>query len=323
MTSPDNSLPTVAYTKATVYELQDVDQEELAGQKNEDIRGWAEDARGNLFTILLGGFLNLVSFLGGLTNAFSGSSNDGGRFTGIFDHAVQLNTDVGNVKNGIEQLMGGGTRETFVTPGTWTNPGPGYFVTVETVGGGQAGYQGDTVSGQGGAGGRSGGYAREQFNSEDLPGTVAATPGAGGVFSFPGGNSGTVSSFGTYVVTTPGIGAAFTERGAFVSASTPGDGGNGGSLNGDGFRGGSAVLAAGGVIGGSDGGDGAAAGSDPDLISGGGGGAGGSSGLGDGGNGGFPGGGGGGGAGVDAGRGDGGTGAAGAIYVTVKARPAP
>jgi hypothetical protein len=225
--------------------------------------------------------------------------------------------------NSVEQLLGGGTRQTIVgSAATWTNPGAGYFVTVETIGGGQAGYRGDSATGQGGAGGMSGGYSREQFNSEDLPSTVTATPGAGGVFSSVGGNLGTVSSFGSYVVSTPGIGAAKTPQGAFVSASTPGNGGDGGSQGGAGFRGESSVLAAGGVISSGAGGNGAAAGSDPDYVSGGGGGAGGSTSFNNGGNGGFPGGGGGGGAATAGNRGNGGTGAAGAIYVTVKARPA-
>jgi hypothetical protein len=270
-----------------------------------------------------GGFTGIANFLSGLTAAFTGSSSGGGFFGGIFDHAQQLNTDVGDVKNGIEQLLGGGTRQTFVgSASTWTNPGAGFFVTVEAVGGGQAGYRGDSATGQGGAGGMTGGYIREQFNSEDLPSSVTVTPGAGGVFSGAGGNLGTVSSFGTYVVSTPGIGAAKTPTGVYVSASTPGNGGDGGSQAGGGFRGGSAVLAVGGLPGSTTGGNGAAAGSDPDFISGGGGGAGGSGSFGTGGNGGFPGGGGGGGSATVGNRGNGGTGAAAVVYVTVKARPA-
>lgn len=320
MTTPNGATPSGSLGTGQFAEWQAMTEEDAKAQMRAPLSSFGQ-AQTNEHA-KWGGFLGILSFLSGLTAAFTGTSSGGGLFAGIFGHAQQLNTDVGNVKNGIEQLLGGGTRETFVTPGTWTNPGPGHFVTVEVVGGGQAGYKGDTFSGQGGAGGRSGGYAREMFDSEDLPSTVTATPGAGGVYSGSGGQAGTVSSFGTYVVSTPGIGAAFTERGAFVSASTPGDGGNGGSLDGDGFRGGSAVLATGGVISSGDGGNGAAAGSDPGIISGGGGGAGGSSGSGDGGNGGFPGGAGGGGAAEDALSGGGGTGAAGAIYVTVKARPA-
>jgi hypothetical protein len=278
---------------------------------------------GKLLINLFSGFANLGSFLDGITDAFTGTLSGGGLFGGIFDHAQQLNTDVGDVKNGIEQLLGGGTRQTIVgSAATWTNPGAGFFVTVETVGGGQAGYRGDSATGQGGAGGMSGGYAREQFNSEDLPSTVTATPGAGGVFSGAGGNLGTVSSFGSYVVSTPGIGSAKMPTGVFVSASTPGAGGDGGSQGGVGFRGGASALAAGGVVGSTTGGNGAAAGSDPDYISGGGGGAGGSGSFGTGGNGGFPGGAGAGGSATVGNRGNGGTGAAGAIYVTVKARPA-
>ena len=279
----------------------------------------------SLFSLALNffkaGFASLDSLIDGFTDAFDGTSDGGGKFTGFYNKAQQLNTDVGDVKNGIEQLLGGGTRQTFVTPGTWTNPGAGYFVTVETIGGAQAGYRGDSATGQGGAGGMSGGYAREQFNSEDLPSTVTATPGAGGVFSGSGGNLGTVSSFGSYVVSTPGIGSAKMPTGVFVSASTPGDGGDGGSQGGDGFRGGASALAAGGVVGATTGGNGAAAGSDPDYVSGGGGGAGGSGSFGTGGNGGFPGGAGAGGSATVGNRGNGGTGAAGAIYVTVKARP--
>ena len=277
---------------------------------------------GKLILNLFAGFANLGSFLDGLTDAFLGNSDGGGIFGGIFDRAEQLNTDVGNVQNSVEQLLGGGTRQTVVTPTTWTNPGPGYFVTVETIGGAQAGYRGDSTTGQGGAGGMSGGYAREMFDSEDLPSTVAVTPGAGGVFSGAGGNLGTVSSFGTYVVSTPGIGTAKMPTGVFVSASTPGDGGAGGSQGGLGFRGGASALAAGGLVGTTTGGNGSAAGSDPDYVSGGGGGAGGSGSFGTGGNGGFPGGAAGGGSAAVGNRGNGGTGAAGAVYIIVKARPA-
>jgi hypothetical protein len=327
MTSPDGFTPDGAYTGDTLHEMQDVTQADVAGAQHAEISGLLGDVADTFVDNLLGGFADvpeaLGDFLGDLVGALLGTSSAGGLFDDLYDDRQQLNTDVGNVRNGIEQLLGGGTRQMIVgSAATWTNPGAGYFVTVETIGGGQAGYRGDSATGQGGAGGMSGGYAREQFNSEDLPSTVTATPGAGGTFSGAGGNLGTVSSFGSYVVSTPGIGSAKMPTGVFVSASTPGDGGEGGSQGGVGFRGGASALAAGGVVGSTTGGNGATAGSDPDYVSGGGGGAGGSGSFGTGGNGGFPGGAGAGGSATVGNRGNGGTGAAGAIYVTVKARPA-
>lgn len=72
MTSPDNALPTVAYTKSTIHDLQDVDQETLAGQKNADLRGWAEGTRGNLFSNLLSGFLSLNGLISAIVFGLKG-----------------------------------------------------------------------------------------------------------------------------------------------------------------------------------------------------------------------------------------------------------
>lgn len=72
MTSPDNALPTVAYTKSTVHNLQDADQEVLAGQKNTDIRGWAEGTRGNLLNNLLSGFLSLNGLISAIVFGLKG-----------------------------------------------------------------------------------------------------------------------------------------------------------------------------------------------------------------------------------------------------------
>lgn len=342
MTSPDNALPTVAYTKSTVHDLQDADQATLAGQKNADMRGWAEGARGNLFSNLLGGFLGIGELLGDLAGAITGTTTPGpgpladilGHIGGMFDRTEEVAANQVELENRVEQLEGGGTRTTYAIASTWTNPGPGHIVTPVCINGGQGGYNGGAASGgaKGGLGGVGGGWVEKSFNSEDLPSTVAVNPGAGGAAN--GGLGGT-STFGSYVSGIRGVGAIISSKGAIETSSKPGDGGRGGDYfpgaGCPGESGGSSALASGGAGGQgvgttlNTGAAGSAPASDPLIAaagSGGGGGGTGSTGAaGDGGGGIFGSGGGGGGAGSNSTvRGVGGLGGAGRVIVTVKVR---
>ena len=328
MTSPDNAVPTVAYTKSTVHNLQDVDQATLAGQKNADLRGWAEGARGNLFSGLLGGFLNIPTLLSDIASAFTGGGSFGlGPLLTIKNQAIAQQQAAQVVANKVESLLTGGTRQTFASSGTWTNPGPGRIVGIACIQGGWGGLS--VSSNDRSVGGR---YVYAEFKSDDLPATVAVTVGAGGSGSVGGGSRSTpgTSSFGTFVKADGSGSGILSSQGIIVTDSNAGYGGLGESDTADPARTiadqsgtGNALAAGGAYLDTNPGTAGGAAPTNQIAVAGGGGGSGGEQlgalGVSTGGAGGWPGGAGGNGGKIGlGGSSNGGQGAPGAVFVTVK-----
>lgn len=90
-----NYVPQKAYTKSTVYGLQNVDPYDFADERDRDLHGRAEGVRGNLFTRLLAGFLDLGQFLDDLAKALKGLGNFGpGPLRDIRDGQLDLNNNV-------------------------------------------------------------------------------------------------------------------------------------------------------------------------------------------------------------------------------------
>ncbi len=229
----------------------------------------------------------------------------------------------------IVSLEDGGTMTVYAGNNTWTNMGGRIGVGVINGGNAAQGGLGGSTNGVQRLGGNHGGYQYREFDAADLPGTVAITVGAGGTTqSQAGGNT----SFGSFLVGVGGTsGAIQTARGAMLSASAPGAGGNNTGINTAGLPGMASALVPGGLGGAGGGGIGSPgqpgqAGGSVDIGSftpcggGGGGGGGGNTGLGGsggaGGNGGSPGGGGGAGGNCDGGSGGTwGVGAPGRLFV--------
>lgn len=240
-----------------------------------------------------------------------------------------------NHENRISLLEGAGVITTHTTSGTWTKPA-GYqdddLFTFICICGGNGGSEAVTANTarQRAPGGLGGGYISKQFRYGDLPATVAMTIGAGGAGATEDGlgAEGGITSFGTLLVGTKGIGAIFKADGSYAVSYGPGNGGKGGindvtnDVFADAERGESSGFAAGGEPGfpasglvvGQNGAD-----APVGVPSGGGGGGGGnydslSATIGPGGDGGFPGGGGGGGGIGNTSSANGGNGANGCIY---------
>jgi hypothetical protein len=251
-------------------------------------------------------------------------------FTGLGHSTTDVETVIANYQNRITALEGGGTLTQYNTSQTWTNPTPTEhnLITVIAICGGQGGGKGSTTTFVPPLPGRSGGYVSQQLYTNELPSTVAITIGTGGAgaSSVGRGTLGGSTSFGSYCVGSPGVGAVYKADGTYAVTVPPGDGGMGGQLftgtnnwsipNTDGVPG--AFSASGQAGMGAVGGDGAAApsGIPAGGAGGGGGGANNSAGF-AGGAGGAPGGGGGGG-GVSAATGsvaNGGVGAVGCLYI--------
>ena len=70
-------VPQKAYTKSTVHSLQNVDPYNFSGGRNREIRDVAEGVRGNLFTRLLAGFLDIGQLLDDLAKAIRGGGSFG------------------------------------------------------------------------------------------------------------------------------------------------------------------------------------------------------------------------------------------------------
>lgn len=70
-------VPQKAYTKSTVHSLQNVDPYDFSGGRNREIRDVAEGVRGNLFTRLLAGFLDIGQLLDDLAKAIRGGGSFG------------------------------------------------------------------------------------------------------------------------------------------------------------------------------------------------------------------------------------------------------
>lgn len=88
--------PQKAYTKSSVHSLQNVDPYDFAGERDRDLHGRAEGVRGNLFTRLLAGFLDLGQFLDDLAKAIKGIGNFGpGPLRDIRDGQLDLNNRTG------------------------------------------------------------------------------------------------------------------------------------------------------------------------------------------------------------------------------------
>lgn len=303
--------------------------------------------------------------LDGLINSFLGvrtTATDANEAATTTQSQIELKVITTGALDGLTLV-----RTPFTSSGTWTPSAipsgctERVKVGAAVIGGGQGGsrpinsasygykYGTDGTSNgsyhQGGPaakGGLGGGYAYEEWDTSTAGSSQSVVVGAGGAGATSDGSSGSmggVSSFGSLVSSTVGVGSILTPQGFLGSVSAPGDGGEGGQLFGgtssgssqgpqsatDGLPGSPSALAAGGAGGSANGGAGSAGGnasSDPLAVSGGAGGGGGAghtntlSNGGNGGAGGFPGGGGGGGGQGRVGRnGNGGPGGNGAVYV--------
>ena len=251
MTSPDNATPTVSYTKSTVHTLQDVDQAALAGQKNADMRGWAESARGNLFTNLLGGFLGIGDFLSTIVGAFTGglffdlggaSTWGTGLTTKVDQTKASLEYEVPRLDNRIDQLANGDSIYTFTSSGTFTKPPNAKRIGIGVIGGGDGGYGGPKADTGRAPGGTNGSYVFKWFDAALVPSSLAVTIGAAGSGG-PGrttglgtngpaqaGSQGTATTVGSLLTSlNNGLGIIVSEEGILSAALTaPGSGGSGG-----------------------------------------------------------------------------------------------
>lgn len=270
---------------------------------------------------------DFINFGASIFNAIFGAGAS--TATSIEQAAAEAQEAVTNIHGRVTALEGGGVMTTYTISGTWTNPAPTEhrLITVIAVGGGDGGAKGSTGIQDTAKGGRNGGYVSRQLYTDELPATVAmviGAPGAGNTSGGLGGSGGT-TTFGTFVVSTKGLGAVYKDDGSYAVAIAPGDGGNGSRYDANGPMvpsqpGVSSAFAVGGTAGFGGFGNGGDGGTAPANVPSGGGGGGGGSVLtpattGPGGLGGFPGGGGGGGAGFGTGFGNGASGASGCIYV--------
>ncbi len=113
-----NYVPTKAYTKSTVHSLQNVDPYDFAGARNRELRDKAESARGNLFTRLLGGFLDIGQLLGSIADAFLGRGSFGlGPLREFNDRGILI-TGYGQQISDLENV----TRTGVTTP-AWASAG--------------------------------------------------------------------------------------------------------------------------------------------------------------------------------------------------------
>lgn len=238
----------------------------------------------------------------------------------------------------VTALEGGGTVTTYTVSGIWTNPYPTEHkrVKVAVYNGGDGGARCTVGYRDQPKGGQPGGFIERWFWTDELPATVAMTIGGAGAGNTSGGSGlpGGITSFGTLVVGTKGVGAVYNDGARMpVPGAAPGRGGDGVFTPGTGDSdvlipstdGGGGPFAAGGLAGfGSTtpavhGKNGASA--PLDVPSGGGGGGGGSAAsgaVGNGGNGGFPGGGGGAAGTLGLFNGNGGTAGQGCIYIIME-----
>lgn len=277
-------------------------------------------------------FLEQIGAVSGqlVDTAFGAAANVLAGFAGIFNAWFGGTAAAGTPQEAIATVESirvltkdGYTVQTFVTSNpTWTVPPE--LVAAEVgwagvIGGGGKGSQGfynvsNVLSlGFGGAGGVDGGYALARFDPKMLPATLPITIGTAATVN---GASGSQSSIGALVTSTPGISGISTPEGYQASTSKPGRGGKGGDgwmiqsnpgPSTDGERGEASATAPGGAPGVANtgnGGNGSPGSTTALPIAGGGGGGGGGGRSGfaaggfNGGNGGFPGGGSGGGGGV-------------------------
>lgn len=319
MTSPDNLVPTRGYTATTVYQLQNVDPDEIGRAQNVDMRDQLEAVRGNLFTNLLGGFLNipaaLAPIINGIFNGWFGGGSVG--------DPLEVQYTIEAIKDAV---INGYNVQTIVSSQAWTKPENLTELVVIVIGGGENGENG-RGSTDPAKGGRGGGYLAQNLDPESVPATVQCTIGT----------RNNPTSFGDLVVSSFGANGIASQFGFTETNSLPGAGGNGGystsiaAQNGQGTP-----LAAGGERGanggsfGSGGNGGAGGNANPAAVTkaggGGGGGGGGSATIGQtggaGGPGGYPGGGGGGGGGnsntLTPNHGAGGYGATGIMFIYSK-----
>lgn len=110
--------PQKAYTKSTVHSLQNVDPYDFAGARNRELRDKAESTRGNLFTRLLGGFLDIGQLLGSIADAFLGRGSFGpGPLKEIQDRGILI-TGFGQQLQDLSDFVGTG-----ITTPIWSSAG--------------------------------------------------------------------------------------------------------------------------------------------------------------------------------------------------------
>lgn len=213
MTSPDQQVPTRGYTATTVYQLQNVDPDEIGRAQNVDMRDQLEAVRGNLFTNLLGGFLSVPAALAPVINGiFNGWFGDGG-----VGDPLQVQYTIEAIKDAV---INGYVVHTVVWDEVWEKPENLVELTVIGIGGGRNGSDGSsTAGGPGGTGGASGGYIAQTFNPADVPDSVPIVIG----------NAGQPTRFGDLFEVDGGVGGISSQFGYTPTNSTPGRGGDGGS----------------------------------------------------------------------------------------------
>ncbi|MDT2004549.1 hypothetical protein FXW78_07030 [Rhodococcus opacus] len=157
MTTPNGSTPSGSLELGQFAAWQAMTEEDAKDQMRAPLSSF-QTAQDNEHA-KWGGFTSIASFLSGLTSAFTGSSSGGGFFDDFFDQSVAQQQQTITLENKVESLLTGGTRSTFMTSGTWTNPGDGKRVIVACV--------------QGGAGG----VARSLLRSQSADATSAPSSG--------------------------------------------------------------------------------------------------------------------------------------------------
>lgn len=113
---------------------------------------------------------------------------------------------------------------TFTSSGTWLKPPSGSFILIQIWGAGAAGTAKGSGLGEGGGGG-PGGYTAVMCLLSDLASSVSVTIGQGGIYTssnVPGANGG-ITSFGSYLVQSGGVGGNVGDDGSggFIIIDSP------------------------------------------------------------------------------------------------------
>ena len=116
MTSPDGARPKQSYPIDKIYTFRNMDRETLARLANEDMHTELEGVRGNLFTKLFSGFLNIGKVIGGIADAVTGIFSGGGFLDDIFGWGREKEVEILDLQDRTQILEGITGYASFVMP---------------------------------------------------------------------------------------------------------------------------------------------------------------------------------------------------------------
>lgn len=253
MTSPDNASPAPAVGGSGVLPLQNVNPQALAQGKNLDLHDMLEGVRGNLFTNLLSGFLNIgegiqagveavaSAILGGFGGLAELEAYEAAQRAIVNDHTNEIE----ELRVAFNQLILQGNAIVFTSNNTYFPPAGVVSLDLIILGAGAGGGGGRWNFLNGGCGGGGGGGGGEVHTS--IPASLL--PKTNGVYDpvniivGGGGAKGDSSP-------TSGQGGGHTMFGVYLSAG----GGQGGTVGPDGGVGIGGIGGAGMIPGGKGGG---------------------------------------------------------------------